>query len=182
MTGVPAVLDAPTPLPAAELPVPAGAVGLLVDGGVSSLAAAAWAARLARDKATSLVVVVLVAPGDSADEEAAALLARVQPTLDGPGRPYAVRVGAPARGVTVRAAAARTARHVRELLPDDLSVLVCPGDVGAAGRGGVEALAARLAQDGWVDLLVVPDLRSRSDALAPGDRAAGSDAQPEAAR
>lgn len=185
MTHAVAVLDAPTAAPAVDSapvldPPPAGAVALVVDGSVAALAAAAWAAQLAGQKQTSLLVVVLVGSAPSQAEDAAAVLARVQPALDRGGRPYTVRVctttdrGRPGRR------ARRAARRLRQLVPADVGLVVCPGDGTAAG------LAEHLAVGRRSDLLVVPDLRSLGDAAAATQAAEPQvrqlDEQPEVAR
>jgi hypothetical protein len=132
-------------------------VAVLVDESVSAIAAAAWAGRLARDKQTTLLVIALV-PASADHEDVQAVLARVQPALDQSGRPCTVRVCPRPGGATAERRAARAARRVRDLLPRDASLLVCP-----VGAGDV---VRRLAADRPVDLLVVPDLRSLPDAMA----------------
>lgn len=140
----------------------AGAVGLLVDGSVAAIAAAGWAARIAGEKRTSLLVVVLVPYVQTQDKDAAAALARVQPALDRAGRPWSVQVCRYSGGMNAGRRLRRTERQVRAVLPTDLSLLVCPGGAGTLGQH----LSARLATRRTVDLLVVPDLSSVSDARA----------------
>jgi hypothetical protein len=128
----------------------AGAVGLVVDDSVAAIAAARWAARLAGEKRTALVV-VLVLPAAGSAQDADTVLARVRPTLDRSGRPWTVRTcrtSPDATGLRAR----RRARRVRDLVPDDVSVLVVPGS-----RDLRHGLAGRLASLGDLDLLVVPD-------------------------
>lgn len=166
----------PDPAPAA------GAVAVVVDGSVAAIAAAAWAARLAVEKRTSLLVVVLTACPATQAEDAAAALARVQPTLDRAGWPYSVRTCPAAGGATAGRRVARTARRIHDLIPAEASLLVCPSGADGAAAG----LALRLAGNGSVDLLVVPDLQSLGDALEPAAPAipAGCERpeQPEATR
>ncbi len=169
MTDSLVVLDPPNALAATratEQGRAVGVVGLLVDDSVAAIAAATWAARFAGEKRSSLLVIVLVRSAQTRDEMAAALLARVQPTLDRAGSRYSSRVCSRAGGTSPGRRARRTARRVGRLLPDDTTLLVCPG----ADRG----LAVQLADVGTVDLLVVPDLSSVSDARS-GRLPAGSD-------
>lgn len=144
---------APTPIPHS------GTVAVLVDGSVAAIAATAWAARLANEKHTDILVIVVLYSASSQVEDSAAAVARVQPTLDRSGRPYHIRTFVAATGMTVGRRAERTVKSVLQLLPGDASLLVCPGG---------SALAERLVASGpAVDLLVVPDLRSFHDALDP---------------
>lgn len=167
MTDTLVLLNPPDALPDARSvePVPlAGRVALLVDDTVAAIAAASWAARLACEKRTCLLVVVLVPFTETQEEDAAALLARVQPALDRAGRPYTVEVCSRASAASAERRARRTAQRVGELLGADVRVLVCPG---AATSPGPD-LALRVAAARAVDLLIVPDLRSLPDARAVG--------------
>ena len=154
-------------------PRQAADVVLLVDESVAAIAAAAWAARLARQASSSVRIVVLL-PKSSSRADAASVLGRVLPTLQRSGRPYGTPVCVIVDGAPGGRRVARTARRVLRHVPEDAGALVCPGGTG----GAADELCRLLAAERPVDVLIVPDLTSLADAGAHGTRAARADRGP----